>query len=113
MIHSFNHKGSPCDNACIESFHAILKKEEVNHVQYIDYHAAKIAMFKFIEGWYNRKRIHGRLDYKTPQEVENELLNNIAINVHTNNQRSALLGVCGHDSLLGKPVSFICAGFQA
>lgn len=36
MTHSFSHKGSPYDNACIESFHAILKKEEVNHVQYLD-----------------------------------------------------------------------------
>src|SRR5690625_4346420 len=37
MTHSFSYKGSPYDNACIESFHAILKKEEVNHVQYFDY----------------------------------------------------------------------------
>jgi len=71
MIHSFSYKGSPYDNACIESFHAILKKEEVNHVQYIDYSSAKLALFQYIEGWYNRKRIHGSIDYKTPQEVEN------------------------------------------
>ena len=31
MIYSFSHKGSPCDNACIGSFHAILKKEEVKY----------------------------------------------------------------------------------
>src|SRR5699024_10657274 len=36
MTQSFSYKGSPYDNACIESFHAILKKEEVNHVRYID-----------------------------------------------------------------------------
>lgn len=70
MTHSFSYKGSPYDNACIESFHAILKKEEVNHVQYIDFHSAKVAMFKFIEDWYNRKRIHGSIGYKTPQEME-------------------------------------------
>lgn len=73
MIHSFSSKGSPYDNACIESFHAILKKEEVNHVQYIDFYSAKIAMFKFIESWYNRKRIHGSIGYKTPQEMEDSL----------------------------------------
>ena len=71
MIHSFSYKGSPYDNACIESFHAILKKEEVNHVQYFDFHSAKLAMFQYIEGWYNRKPIHGSLGYKTPQEIEN------------------------------------------
>src|SRR5690625_6744423 len=37
LMHSFSRKGSPYDNACIESFHAILKKEEVNHVQYLDF----------------------------------------------------------------------------
>lgn len=70
MTHSFSYKGSPYDNACIESFHAILKKEEVNHVQYLDYTSAKLALFQYIEGWYNRKRIHGSIDYKTPQEME-------------------------------------------
>ncbi|OAK71407.1 integrase [Lederbergia galactosidilytica] len=71
MTHSFSHKGSPYDNACIESFHAILKKEEVNHVQYLDFNAAKVELFKYIEGWYNRKRIHGSIGYLTPQEMEN------------------------------------------
>lgn len=49
MIHSFSDKGCPYDNACIESFHAILKKEEVNHVQYSQ-------NSHVIEGWYNRKK---------------------------------------------------------
>nr|WP_281269904.1 IS3 family transposase [Gracilibacillus dipsosauri] len=70
MVHSFSYKGSPYDNACIESFHAILKKEEVNQIQYIDEKSARIALFQYIEGWYNRKRIHGSIDYKTPQEME-------------------------------------------
>lgn len=70
MTHSFSCKGSPYDNAYIESFHAILKKEEVNHVQYIDFKSAELTLFQFIEGWYNRKRIHGSIGYKTPQEME-------------------------------------------
>lgn len=70
MIQSFSYKGSPYDNACIESFHATLKKEEVNHVQYLDYKSAKLALFQYIEGWYNRERIHGSIGYKTPQEME-------------------------------------------
>jgi transposase InsO family protein len=74
MVQSFSYKGSPYDNACIESFHAILKKEEVNHVTYLDFHSAKVELFKYIEGWYNRKRIHGSIGYQTPQEVENKVL---------------------------------------
>ncbi len=75
MIHSFSKKGCSYDNACIESFHAILKKEEVHHVKYIDYKSAKLALFTYIEGLYNRKRIHGGLGYKTPQAVEDLLRN--------------------------------------
>src|SRR5699024_8866603 len=70
MTHSFSHKGSPYDNACIESFHAILKKEEVNHVQYLNFNTASVELFTYIEGWYNRKRIHCIIGYLTPQEME-------------------------------------------
>lgn len=73
MTHSFSHKGCPYDNACIESFHAILKKEEVNHVSYINFYSAKVALFQYIEGWYNRKRIHGSIHYQTPQKLENKI----------------------------------------
>ncbi|MBG9983255.1 IS3 family transposase [Aerococcaceae bacterium DSM 111020] len=75
MTHSFSRKGSPYDNACIESFHATLKKEEVNHVQYLDFNSAKVELFKYIEGWYNRKRIHGSIGFLTPQEMEDLILN--------------------------------------
>lgn len=78
MVQSFSHKGSPYDNACIESFHAILKKEEVNHVKYIDFNSAKLELFKYIEGWYNRKRIHGSIAYLTPQKLEEQISGNVA-----------------------------------
>jgi putative transposase len=70
---SFSQKGCPYDNACIESFHAILKKEEIHHVRYLDFNSANISLFQYIEGWYNRKRIHGSLGYNTPQEIENNI----------------------------------------
>jgi putative transposase len=73
MTQSFSRKGCPYDNACIESFHAILKKEEVHHVKYLDFASAKLAMFQYIEGWYNLKRIHSQLGYQTPQEVEDRI----------------------------------------
>ncbi|WP_242976284.1 IS3 family transposase [Clostridium thermopalmarium] len=70
FIHSFSSKGNPYDNACIESFHAALKKEEVNLVTYYDFNAARLAIFEYIESWYNRKRIHGSIGYITPQQCE-------------------------------------------
>lgn len=72
IIHSFSRKGNPYDNACIESFHSILKKEEVNHNKYYDFKTASRAIFEFIESWYNRKRIHSSINYMTPNAVYNE-----------------------------------------
>ncbi len=70
MKHSFSQKGCPYDNACIESFHAILKKEEIYQTRYYDFKEAQLALFQFIEGWYNRRRIHSSLGYQTPQAIE-------------------------------------------
>ena len=70
MVHSYSRKGNPYDNACIESFHSILKKEEINRNKYYDFKTAGKAIFEYIESWYNRKRIHGSINYMTPQEFE-------------------------------------------
>lgn len=74
MIHSFSRKGNPYDNACIESFHSVLKKEEVYTITYHTFEEAKAALFEYIESFYNRKRRHSALVYKTPQQVEDEAL---------------------------------------
>ena len=58
--------------ASMESFNAILKKEEVNLHEYETFEEARLAIFEFIEGWYNRKRIHSSIDYRVPNEIENE-----------------------------------------
>ena len=68
--HSYSKKGYPYDNAPQESFHASLKKEEPRMNKYMDFKDAKISMFKYIESWYNRKRIHSRIGFITPQECE-------------------------------------------
>jgi len=73
MKQSFSQKGCLYNNACIVSFHAILKKEEVYHMQYPDYSAAKVAKFQFIEGWYNRNRIHSSLGCQNPQAIEDQM----------------------------------------
>ncbi|MEO3153648.1 IS3 family transposase [Turicibacter sanguinis] len=70
VVQSFSRKGCPYDNACIESFHATLKKEEVYQTKYVTFEQARMALFQYIEGWYNRKRIHGSINYLTPEECE-------------------------------------------
>lgn len=70
IIQSFRKKGCPYDNACIESFHAALKKEEVYIVKYFDYDSARLRLFEYIEGWYNRKIIYGSIGFISPDEYE-------------------------------------------
>lgn len=76
--HSYSKKGYPYDNASMESFNAILKKEEVNVNTYETFNEAKLAIFEFIESWYNNVRIHSTLDYKTPNQKYEEYIKNIA-----------------------------------
>ena len=68
--HSYSKKGYPYDNASMESFNAILKKEEVNQKSYVTFEKARLAIFEFIESWYNNRRIHSSLGYITPNEKE-------------------------------------------
>ena len=74
ILHSFSRKGNPYDNACMESFHSVLKKEEIYLHTYQDSKEARRAIFEYIEGWYNRKRIHSSIGYLTPQQKEVEEL---------------------------------------
>ena len=70
--YSYSKKGYPYDNASMESFNSILKKEEVNVNSYKTFNEAKLVLFDFIEGWYNNVRIHSSIGYITPnQKYEN------------------------------------------
>lgn len=50
------------------SFHSVLKKEEIYLHTYQDTKEARRAIFEYIEGWYNRKRIHSAIGYITLQQ---------------------------------------------
>jgi len=67
-IQSMSRKGNCWDNAVAENFFKILKSEMVYHLEYQSILHAKNDVFEFIEIWYNRKRIHSYLGYKTPEE---------------------------------------------
>ena len=77
LRHSYSAKGTPLDNAPIESFHAILKKEEVYAKIYKKVDDARQSLFRYIEGFYNMRRIHSALGYRSPIEYEN-IMNNKA-----------------------------------
>jgi putative transposase len=70
MTGSMSRKGNCYDNACIESFHGILKRELVYQTRYKTRLEAKKSLFEYIEFFYNSKRIHSTLNYHTPNEFE-------------------------------------------
>ena len=63
-------KGNCWDNAIAESFFHTLKVELVHINQYAIRTDARQSIFQYIEGYYNRYRMHSAIDYKTPFEVE-------------------------------------------
>lgn len=63
----------------MESFNDILKKEEVKVNNYETFNQVKMAIFEFIESWYNNLRIHSKLNYKTPNQRYNNYISNMVI----------------------------------
>ena len=62
--------GNCLDNAVIESFFAILKSELTRHRTYRTKAEAKSDIFWYIEGFYNHRRRHSTLGYKSPDQFE-------------------------------------------
>ena len=73
--HSVGRTGQCWDNALAESFFASLKNERVHHMVYPTRKKAKDDIARYIELFYNRRRIHSALGYRTPHEVRTEYLN--------------------------------------
>ena len=70
MQRSYSHKGYPYDNACIESFHSLIKREWFNRFNIKNYRHAYNLIFEYIETFYNTVRIHSHCDYMSPDEFE-------------------------------------------
>jgi putative transposase len=66
IIQSMSRKANCWDNAPMESFFGTLKTELVHQREYLDRDAARRDLFAYIEGYYNRQRIHSAIGYITP-----------------------------------------------
>ena len=71
MKRSYSKKAYPWDNACIESFHALIKREWLNRFKIKNYEHAYKLVFEYIETFYNTVRIHSHCGYLSPNEYEN------------------------------------------
>lgn len=67
---SMSRKGNPYDNACIESFHASIKKDLVYRRRFKTRAEAIKAINYYISGFYNEKRKHSKLSYSSPNHFE-------------------------------------------
>lgn len=104
MEPSMSRAGNCYDNAPMESFFGTLKTEWVHHHHYRTRLEARQSLFKYIEVFYNRKRLHSSLGYKSPLEFE------YASNRKETN-RERVEGVRGRgDSSPPKTKSNLCGG---
>lgn len=69
---SMSRRGNCWDNAVAESFFATLKCELVYGQRWTSRVQLRGALFTYLESFYNRRRLHSSLDYRTPAEVEAE-----------------------------------------
>ncbi|MGH2603718.1 MAG: IS3 family transposase [Nitrospirales bacterium] len=70
---SMSRKGNCYDNAVVESFFSTLKNELIHHQTYPTRADAQQDIFAFIEGFYNRQRLHQSLGYLSPLEFERRI----------------------------------------
>ena len=66
---SFSNPGTPYDNAVIESFYSIIKREEIYRRVYVNYDEIKNSISEYID-FYNNKRPHKTLGYLSPTKFE-------------------------------------------
>ena len=57
-----------------ESFFKYLKMEETGRKHYRTMEELRLDLFSYIDGYYNSKRIHSSIGYKTPNKIEKEFL---------------------------------------
>lgn len=75
MRSSMGRTGVCWDNAMAESFFGALKNEWLNRMVFRTKEQARREVVKYIEGFYNGKRLHSGLGYRVPLEVHNEWVN--------------------------------------
>lgn len=70
MVASMSRPGNPYDNARCERFMRTLKREEIYASAYRDLEHLRNNLQEFMERYYNQKRLHSALGYRTPEEFE-------------------------------------------
>lgn len=75
FVASMSRRGNCYDNALTESLWSTLKLEWLHRRTFTRREEVEQAVFKFIDGWYNPRRLHSSLGYLSPVDFEKSLLN--------------------------------------
>jgi len=73
MLQSMSRKGNCWDNAPMESFYKTMKVERVYQLAYETRAQARLDIVNWIEGFYNRRRLHSSVGYRSPASAEASL----------------------------------------
>lgn len=79
LLPSMSRAGNPYDNAKCESFIKTLKQEEIYTRQYRDRAELETCLRHFLEHYYNRRRLHSALNYRSPEQFERHLRQSPAV----------------------------------
>ncbi len=72
ILPSMSAQGNCYDNAAMEAFWSTLKGELIQGRTFENLADARLAIFDYIEAFYNRQRLHSALDYRSPVEFEQQ-----------------------------------------
>ncbi len=73
MTQSMSRRANAWDNAPVESFFKTLKVERVDRLRYASRAQARLDIVDWIEGFYNQRRLHSAIGYRSPAEHERSL----------------------------------------
>jgi len=73
------YRDRPGQSALAESFVATLKSELVHRGRFPDREVARSATFEYLEGFYNRRRLHSALSYRSPADYEEATMEGVAV----------------------------------
>jgi transposase InsO family protein len=67
----FTHIATPEENAYIEAYHSIFEREVIQRFEFSSYYDARLTIAAYVD-FYNNRRLHGGIGFKTPQQMWNE-----------------------------------------
>jgi putative transposase len=74
VLPSMGRRGDAFDNALAESFFATLEIELLDRRTFRSRDEARLAVFSYVEGFYNPRRRHSALHYRSPDRYEEEMM---------------------------------------